>query len=282
MGILDIEDFIQTDAAINPGSSGGPLLNTNGEIIGVNTAIFSQGGGFSGIGFAVPSKIAKDVSDQLVARGHVTRGWVGLFAQDLNKDLAKHFHSPSDSGALVSEVVKNGPGLRSFAQSWRRHFEIRQHQRSRPRASSRTWSEKRASAPRIAVEISREGKLEKIDLHVKEQPGNRLPRQQAGRVPVRDPSLGLVVEDIPAELASFLKVSPHNGAIIVTVRPGSPSFDAGLTPGDVVLNIDKKDVHGAKDFTQSLSKLKSSDVPVLYVQHGPDDKTFVPVKASAS
>src|SRR6185437_11733647 len=106
MGILDVEDFIQTDAAINPGSSGGPLLNTAGEIIGVNTAIFSQGGGFSGIGFAVPSSIAKEVADQLISKGRVVRGWVGLYAQDLDPDLAKHFHSPSQQGALVSAIVQ--------------------------------------------------------------------------------------------------------------------------------------------------------------------------------
>ena len=109
MGILDTEDFIQTDAAINPGSSGGPLLDANGQIVGVNTAIFSQGGGFSGIGFAVPSKIAKEVSEQLITHGRMIRGWIGLSAQDLDQDLAKHFKAPSQQGALISEVGENGP-----------------------------------------------------------------------------------------------------------------------------------------------------------------------------
>ena len=99
MGILDIEDFIQTDAPINPGSSGGPLLNIQGEMIGLNTAIFSQGGGFVGIGFAIPSTIAREVSEQIISHGHVTRGWIGLSAQDL------------DPGRLVILKLRSGRNL---------------------------------------------------------------------------------------------------------------------------------------------------------------------------
>lgn len=281
MGILDIEDFIQTDAAINPGSSGGPLLNTNGDVIGVNTAIFSQGGGFSGIGFAVPAKIAKEISDQLVARGRVLRGWVGLFAQDLTEDLAKHFHSPSQQGALVSEVVSNGPAQKASLKAG--DVVLKYNNQTVESASQlKSLVGKTRAGSTIPIEIAREGTVRTVDLPIQEQPGSKPPKQQAGRVPtLRDPSLGLVVEDIPVELSSYLRLSPHGGAIIVAVRPGSPAFDAGLSPGDVVLDVDKKEVHGAKEFSQVIGHLKASDTPVLYVQHGPDDKTFVPVKASS-
>jgi S1-C subfamily serine protease len=115
---------------------------------------------------------------------------------------------------------------------------------------------------------------------IEEQPGSKTvdKNQLAGQLGRKDPTLGLAVEDIPAELAEFLKVPPKTGAIVTSVRPGSPGFDAGLSPGDVILNVDQKDVHGAKDFNQSTSKLKDTDALVFYVQHGPNDKTFVPVK----
>ena len=116
MGILDVEDFIQTDAAINPGSSGGPLLNTQGELVGVNTAIFSEGGGNMGIGFAVPAKIAREISDALITNGHVPRGWVGMMAQDLDADLARYFKAPSAQGALVSQVSPVGPADQASVQ----------------------------------------------------------------------------------------------------------------------------------------------------------------------
>jgi serine protease Do len=279
MGILDTEDFIQTDAAINPGSSGGPLLDTSGQIVGVNTAIFSQGGGFSGIGFAVPSKIAKEVSEQLITHGRMVRGWIGLSAQDMDQDLAKHFKAPSQKGALVSEVVEDGPaGEASFKTG-----DVVLKYNSQPVDSAtqlKSLVGKTKVGSTIPIEIAREGRFQTLSVHVQEQPGSRKVdrTQMAGTRATHDPSFGLAVEDIPSELSSFLKIPPRTGAIVISVKPGSPGFDAGLSPGDVVLNINQKDVHGAKDFNQTASKLKSSDTAVFYVQHGPNDKTFVPVK----
>ncbi|MBI4650718.1 trypsin-like peptidase domain-containing protein, partial [Candidatus Desantisbacteria bacterium] len=104
VGIADYEDFIQTDAAINPGNSGGPLVNLEGEIIGINTAIFSQTGGYQGIGFAVPINMAKSITDSLIKKGKVIRGWLGVYIQDLTGDLSKSFNLSDNEGALVSKV----------------------------------------------------------------------------------------------------------------------------------------------------------------------------------
>lgn len=109
VGIEDYEDFIQTDAAINPGNSGGALVNMKGELTGINTAIFSKTGGYMGIGFAIPSNMAKNVMESLIKTGKVERGWLGVSVQDLTSDLAAQFGVPMDEGALVAEVVKGSP-----------------------------------------------------------------------------------------------------------------------------------------------------------------------------
>lgn len=280
MGILDTEDFIQTDAAINPGSSGGPLLNTNGEIIGVNTAIFSQGGGFSGIGFAVPSQIAKNISDQLISQGKVKRGWLGLFAQDLNATLARHFHAQNEQGALVSQVVSEGPASRASIQAG----DVILKYNSEPIVSSAQLKGlvgKTKAGDKIPVEITRDGSHQTLEVAVQEQPSNPSPQHnRAGKAYKKDASLGLAVDDIPPELASFLKISSKHGAIIVAVRPGSAGFDAGLAPGDIILDVDRKEVHGAKDFIKATSKFSPGDTTVFYVQHGQDDRTFVSLQVS--
>ncbi len=113
VGIEDYEDFIQTDAAINPGNSGGALVDMNGELIGINTAIFSQTGGYMGVGFAIPSNMAKNVMESLMKTGKVERGWIGVSVQDLTSDLAAQFGVPMNEGALVAEVVKGGPAYKA-------------------------------------------------------------------------------------------------------------------------------------------------------------------------
>src|SRR2546428_9898453 len=116
VGIADYEDFIQTDAAINPGNSGGALVNLNGELIGINTAIFSRTGGSEGIGFAIPSTIAMDVTDALMKTGKVVRGWLGVAIQEITPELAKAFKVREQKGALVSDVNEQGPALKAGIQ----------------------------------------------------------------------------------------------------------------------------------------------------------------------
>ena len=109
MGITQYEDFIQTDAAINPGNSGGALVNTRGELIGINTAIFSQTGGYQGVGFAVPTSMSKPIYESLVKTGKVVRGYLGIGIQDMNQDLAKSFNVQGSNGAVVTDVKEEGP-----------------------------------------------------------------------------------------------------------------------------------------------------------------------------
>ena len=113
VGVAEYEDFIQTDAAINPGNSGGPLVNLKGQVIGINTAIVSRSGGYQGIGFAIPINMARHVMEQIISKGKVSRGWLGVSIQDVNQDLAQSFNLKSVEGVLVAEVVKGSPAAKA-------------------------------------------------------------------------------------------------------------------------------------------------------------------------
>jgi serine protease Do len=284
LGMLDIEDFIQTDAAINPGNSGGPLLNSSGEMIGINTAIFSQSGGFSGIGFAVPSKIAKKVYTEIVQHGRVIRGWIGMMAQDLDEDLAKYFKVSAKRGALISEIQSGSPAAQA---SLKIGDVIVQYGGNKISSASQLKSlvAETKSTTRVPIQIYREGKMKEYNVLIREQPAPKSfhSLQRAGRTakshPGSSPSnLGLVVQDIPPEIAQLLEKSLSSGALVTGVKAGSPAFEAGLGIGDIILNANQHEIQNAKDFSEAMKGLKDSDLTVLYVQRGPDEKVFVPVK----
>jgi serine protease Do len=284
LGMLDIEDFIQTDAAINPGNSGGPLLNSSGEMIGINTAIFSQSGGFSGIGFAVPSKIAKQVFDEIVSNGRVIRGWIGMMAQDMDNDLAGYFKAPSEKGALVSAIQPNSPA----SQATLKVGDIITKYGAQSVASAgqlKALVSQTKSTTRIPVQFYREGDLRELSVLIREQPnfspagknqmaGQAAPRRQSK--PALD--LGLIVQDIPKEILTILNKPSLDGALVTAVQAGSPAFDAGISIGDIILSANKHAIQNAQEFKHVLKKTRHSDLTVFYVQRGPDEKLFVPVR----
>jgi serine protease Do len=271
LGSLDTEDYIQTDAAINPGSSGGPLLNSNGEIIGLNTAIFSQTGSFIGIGFAIPSKLAKEVALQLKDHGRVIRGWLGLTAQDLDPTLAKFFKSPGTQGALITDVESKGPAgaanlqpgdvIRSY-----NHVAIQSADHLRGLVA------KTSRGDQVPLEIIRDGNHINQTVAVREAPEAPKPRQEAGQAPGQaapseDPNMGLSVREVIPELAEYLSLPPRSGALVVGVQPGSPAFDSGVMPGDIVLKASGEKIKGTQDLHRILRGAHAKNV-VLYIQRG--------------
>ncbi|MGZ3688201.1 MAG: PDZ domain-containing protein, partial [Bdellovibrionota bacterium] len=258
-------------------------LNTHGQMIGLNTAIFSQTGGFMGIGFAVPSKIAKQVSDEIIDHGRVIRGWIGLTAQDMDKDLSRYFKTPEEQGALIAQISPNGPAQ---AASLRSGDVVLKYNGTPVTGASnfKTLVAATKAGTSVPVEISREGKVEKINVLIREQaaphklgPATQMAGKAGGKAP--HPTIGVGVEDIPPELLKmFHNEVPNGGALVTSVRPGSPAFDAGLAPGDVVLRANNTEVHNAHDFLQIARAIKDKDVAVLYVQKGPDERVYVPVK----
>lgn len=281
VGILDTEDFIQTDAALNPGSSGGPLLDVHGDVIGLNTAIYSQTGGFIGIGFAVPSKIAKSVAEELIAHGRVSRSWLGLSAQDLDSKLAGYFKTPSEQGALVTQITQNSPASDAGFKPGDVVLAFDHGNIEDAAALKATVTKGKRGTP-IDVDILRDGHHETRQVLLREAPAPQLAGQVPGPalVPERDPDFGATARDLVPELARFLKMPPNTGAILTEIRPGTPAYDAGLTAGDVVLKADGHDIRGARDFTSMVRGLRKNRAVVLYVQRGPNDsgeKLFVPV-----
>ena len=283
LGMLDIEDFIQTDAAINPGNSGGPLLNTKGEIIGINTAIFSQNGGFIGIGFAVPSKIANEVYKEIVSQGRVIRGWAGMSAQDLSPELAKYFKAPQSEGAVISQIAPKGPASTATLKTG---DIILKYGENKIFSADHLKSLISNTKPKqvIDVEVLRNGKKINARLLIQEQPlsGKQLSHQLAGQVsqtqkkgPPRN--FGILVEDIPPELTALFNIPVGAGAFVSEVKSGSPAFMAGISVGDIILSANRIEIHRAQEFNDTMKALENHDLTVLYVQRGPEEKLFVPL-----
>jgi serine protease Do len=252
-GITDpsgYQDFLQTDAAINPGNSGGPLLNLRGEVVGVNAAIATQSGGFEGIGFAIPSNMALYISRELIARGKVERGWLGVSVQDLSYDLSKTMGIEGTRGALVSEVLKASPAEKAGLKQGDvvvayNGKEIRDASQLRNEAASSPIGRE------VRVTILREGKKSEVPVRIESMET----RIQATAAPIRE-RLGVTVRPATAKEASRLKLRPGQGVVITRVEAGSPGAKAGLEPGDVILEVNEMALSNAQDLSGALALVK--------------------------
>ena len=252
VGVADYENFIQTDASINPGNSGGPLVDLDGRVVGVNTAIFSQNGGSMGVGFAIPSNMARAVVTSLIAHGHVTRGFIGVIIQDMDAGLASLFGYKNLHGALVSDVSSGGPADRAGI----RRGDIITLFARRPIVNVSQLRGLVANAvpgSRIPVEVFRDGQRHELSIQVEEQ--------QAQTVSAEAPSggsggsLGLTVHSLVPEFARAVGLNPNlRGALIISVDPLSVADNAGLQPGDLIVEVQGQPVNNANDFQTALEK----------------------------
>ena len=256
------QDYIQTDAAINPGNSGGPLLNLRGEVVGVNAAIASASGGFEGIGFAIPSNMAIHISRELIARGKVERGWLGVSVQDLTHDLSRTMGLEATRGALVSEVHKASPaekaGLRQgdvvIAYNGR---EIRDASQLRNEA---------ASSPiggEVRLTILREGQKREVPVRIESMESRTL-----AATPSIQERLGITVRGATAREASRLKLKPGQGVIITRVEPAGPGAKAGLEPGDAILEVNEIPLSSAQDLSGALALVKPGEQILATIMDG--------------
>jgi serine protease Do len=262
---LKYQDFIQTDAAINPGNSGGALVDTDGRLIGINTAIFSRSGGNQGIGFAIPTDLARDVMLSLVKDGKVTRGQLGVRIQDVTPDLAKQFDLKSDKGALVGEVLPGSPAAKAGLQSGDVILEFN----GKPVADSQHLRlEVAGAAPgeKVPVRVWRNGSSKTVDVVVNElkEDGARA-KNDSGPSDSSDTLQGVGVADLDSQTRRQFSI-PENvkGAVVTEVDPGSAAAEAGLKQGDVILEINKHAV-------------KSADEAVKLTTNAKDKKTLLHV-----
>ncbi len=244
---IEYEDFIQTDAAINPGNSGGALVDVRGRLVGINTAIFSRSGGFQGIGFAIPSQLARHVMDSLVQDGKVTRGFLGVGIQDLKPDLAEAFNIKAGEGALVADVQPDSPGARSGLQSgdiilsWKGK-KVEDARRLKFAVGATKPDEE------VKVRILREGEEKTVEVKVGEKPGSGKLASGAGSSSDEGVLNGVGVADLTPQVRNEFEIpSRVEGAVITQVDPNSAAAQAGLSPGDVILEINRKPVRNAEE-----------------------------------
>jgi serine protease Do len=265
IGIVDYEDFIQTDAAINPGNSGGALVNMRGELIGVNTAILSRTGGYQGVGFAIPSNMARPVLDALLRGGKVSRGWMGVSIQDLDDKLAAALELPVQRGVLVSNVEKGSPAARAGI----RRGDVIVALNGEQVASTRKLRNRIAAAgpgKTVALEVMREGKRRTLSVVLAE-----LPDSVAGPVddaPATGALEGVAVGALDSRIRRQLSIPKDvtRGVVVTAVAPGSPALAAGLRPGDVIVELDRKPIDSVAAFQKAYAA--GRDSVVLLVQRG--------------
>jgi serine protease Do len=252
LGSSEIEDYIQTDASINPGNSGGPLVNLRGEVIGINTMIIGRG---TGIGFAIPSRLAQHVADQLIDSGAVTRAWIGVGFQELTPELAGHFHLDASSthGALVGSVSAGGPAARAGLREGDVIVSVDGQDLRDGRDLQRLVLAKRVGEP-VRLGVVRDGDHLALTLTTGERPSSEaLARGDRGGEPGPASVGGLALQPLTPELARPLGLDGVNGALIAAVEPGTAADRAGLREGDVIVEADRKDVAGVDDVREALS-----------------------------
>ena len=257
VGIVDYEDFIQTDAAINPGNSGGALVNLKGELIGINTAIFSRSGGYMGIGFAIPSNMAKTIQASLAEHGKVVRGWLGVSIQDLTADLQEQFDAPDQQGVLISDVVDDSPAEEGGLQ---RGDIIRQYDSRKVTDSRHLRSLVAETLPDtpVTIEVLRDGDERQLKITIAELPEDLETLASADEAQGKHALAGITVKP----------TSRNKGVEVTDVKAGSAASRAGIRKGDVILEINRERVEGVSEFQRLTRQLDSRDRILLLLQRG--------------
>jgi len=254
---LDYEDFIQTDAAINPGNSGGALVDSEGRLIGINTAILSRSGGNQGIGFAIPSNLARGVSESLVRDGHVTRGYLGVMIQDVNPALAREFKLKDNSGALVGDVTEKSPAEKAGLKEGDVVLEFNGKKVTDSRHLKLEVARTQPGET-VPLKVLRDGATRNVEVTVKEIPGQeRLAKNDSSGGDKEDNGTlnGVTVGDLDRQARQQFELPRNlNGVVVTDVAPDSPAAEAGLKPGDVIQEINRKPVKTAEEAIKMTEK----------------------------
>jgi len=260
VGIADYEDFIQTDAAVNPGNSGGALINIRGELVGINTAIFSTSGGNVGIGFAVPSAMARTVMDNIIKHGKVVRGWLGVNIQDLTPELSKHLDIKEKKGALVADVVKDSPAEKAGIKRGDLIVEF-EGESVEDTTALRNMVSGRQPGTGVKVKIIRDGKEKSISVDLGELPKTMVMQKSSYENVMK----GVSVQDITPAIRESLGI-PRNvtGVVITNVEGDSPATEA-LKQNDVIQEVNRKTINSVRDFETLVTGIKKDDSVLLLV-----------------
>ncbi|PIQ04149.1 MAG: peptidase [Nitrospirae bacterium CG18_big_fil_WC_8_21_14_2_50_70_55] len=255
IGAGPYDNFIQTDASINPGNSGGPLFNIRGEVVGINTAIISGG---TGIGFAVPVNMAKEVIEQLKEHGKVVRGWVGVYIQEITDELQQSLELKERGGVLVADVVQGSPA----ADAGLRRSDVIVSFDGKPVHKAEELPRLVALTPvgkKVAVEVIRDGARKTLELKV-----GVLAEEEAEGATTPPNDLGITLQEITPELADSLGLEEEHGLVVSDIDQDGPAWEAGMRRGDVVIEVNRKAVATLADFRDSLAK-RDKARPTLFL-----------------
>jgi serine protease Do len=286
------DDFIQTDASINRGNSGGPLFNMDGKVIGINTAIFSPSGGSIGIGFSIPSNMAKSVVMQLKDFGHPRRGWLGVRIQQVTPEIADSVGLKDSTGAMVAGVTDGGPAEKSKIRGGDIILKFDGQDVKDMHALPRIVAETDVGK-HVQVELWRDGKDVTIDAVLDEKPSEeKLASADAGKkVPDAPPStsrdlagLGMKVAPLSAELKDKFQIgADQKGVVITDVTDGGVAAERGLKPGDVIVEVQQAEVASPDDVMKKVEAQRAQDrKSVLMLIQGQDGVRYVPLPLSKS
>ncbi|UOH75870.1 Do family serine endopeptidase [Acinetobacter schindleri] len=258
--------FIQTDVALNPGNSGGPLFNQQGEVVGVNSRIFSGTGGYMGLSFSIPIDVAMEVADQLKRNGKVTRSYLGVSLQDIDRNLAESYKLSKPEGSLVTQIAPNSPAAKAGLQAGDVILKYNGTDISR---TSELLNYLNRSAPKqqIQLEVLRDDKRRNINATLSTAPDDT-PANASNQVqPNKGPVIGVTIRNLTPNEMSSLDIK--GGVVIQDVRPGGVAAQARIMPNDVVTNINGKTVLNSNQFVETVSELnKGSVARVTLIRQG--------------
>ena len=266
VGVATYEAFIQTDASINPGNSGGPLLNIEGKVIGINTAIVSSG---QGIGFSIPINMAREIMTQLISKGRVVRGWLGIVIQELTSELAEGFGVKKDSGVLVADVMNSSPAESAGLKAGDIIVEFNGAPiRSVTELQKRVASVEPGHATPLVV--IRDKVSTPLSVKIGEQPS-----EEAMASEPAEESLGLTVEPLTPEATQRFRLTAKSGVVVTDVAPGSSGDQAGIRAGDAVLEINRQPVKDVDSFRRIMASVKPGEAVPVYLQRGGGRNEYV-------
>jgi serine protease Do len=261
LGLGAYDDFIQTDASLNPGNSGGPLFNLDGEVVGVNTAIVAQG---QGIGFAIPINMAEFVIDQLKSGGKVVRGWLGVYVQKLTPEIAAGLNLKEGEGVVVSDVTPGSPADKAGITRGDVILEY-EGKKIEDVTDLTTMAAVTQPGAEVSMKLLHDGKERDIKVKLTELPEGQATAENQVKV---DEQLGLSVQELTPQIVKSFNLNVEKGVIITNVADGSAAEDAGLRPGDIILEIDKNHITNLKDYRSAISQRKPGSTMLFLVQRG--------------
>jgi serine protease Do len=265
------DDFIQTDASINPGNSGGPLISLEGAVVGVNSAIYTRSGSNIGIGFAIPVNLVKEELPQLSARGKVTRGWLGVYIEQVSAEVARRAKMGEPHGAMITEVLANGPAATAGLRRGDIIIEFDHH----AVGDSQELPLLVGAVPigrTVRIKVLRRGLMTELPITV-----SRSDEEKLARATLKQEAYGLKLEDLTPGLAQELDLGDSHGLVVSAIRPGSAAESSGLQVRDVILEVNRKPINDLTSYERALRSGGRGKIDLLLVKR--DKGTlFIPLK----